>query len=102
MDQSRGGGTAWALGSRTMTKRQVANIIKDCVDFEQQMLKVLGRHLLLKRQGLIVNMLEMLMRLGGTPIAPSDGTVQCCDIEMGSTGLTGSAGCQNNAKHGSK
>ena len=76
MDQCGGGGTAWALGSRMTTRRQVTNITKDHIDFEHQMLKELEGHLLLKRWGLMVSMLEIMMRPGGTLIGlGTNGTI---------------------------
>ena len=75
MDWCRGGGTAQALGSRMMTRRQAVNIIKDCVDFEHQTLKFMEGHLLLKRWGPMVNLLEMMTWPGGMPIGLGNGTM---------------------------
>ena len=73
MDQCRGGGTTWALGSRMMIRSQMAKIGEDHVNLDHQMLKVMNGHLLLKRWGLMANSLEMMMWLGGMPQGPGEG-----------------------------
>ena len=58
-----GGGTAQTLADSTMSRTPVANVGKNCIDLEQQMLVVTKGCLLLKRWRPMMNSLEMATRL---------------------------------------